>query len=243
MPLTPTFCQRVQSLYRATMGTETAAELLYSLIRFARPQRLIEIGAGYTTLFILQALADNVSCWRREARAVKNVTSDESVEIAGLLLADYYMTAYSPCLVAIDDLSHPKTAAPDVQTVAKELGLSQYLKWFSSDFATLLPSLRPESGPFDLAWLDCGSYKNYATFIRTLWPLMNEDGGLFLVHSTETNLEGQNFIHHMKLRQATTDFRNFELCSLLEPHKLRQNSIAIFRITKLLRERCYSLRA
>ena len=35
--------------------------LLYSLIRFVKPRRVLEVGAGYTSLWILQALADNES--------------------------------------------------------------------------------------------------------------------------------------------------------------------------------------
>jgi hypothetical protein len=31
----------------------------YSLVRFHKPRRVLEVGAGYTTLFILQALRDN----------------------------------------------------------------------------------------------------------------------------------------------------------------------------------------
>lgn len=41
------------------MGVENMGPLLYSLIRFVKPRRILEVGAGYTTLFILQALKDN----------------------------------------------------------------------------------------------------------------------------------------------------------------------------------------
>ena len=43
------------------MGVENMGPMLYALVRFLKPRRLLEVGAGYTTLFILQALADNAA--------------------------------------------------------------------------------------------------------------------------------------------------------------------------------------
>ena len=45
--------------YRSQMGTENVAPLLRSLIRMVRPQRVLEIGAGYTTPFLLDGLEKN----------------------------------------------------------------------------------------------------------------------------------------------------------------------------------------
>lgn len=36
------------------------ARTRYALVRFSKPQRVLEVGAGYTSLFLLQALQDNV---------------------------------------------------------------------------------------------------------------------------------------------------------------------------------------
>ena len=38
------------------MGAENLGPLLYTLVRFIKPQSVLEVGAGYTTLFLLQAL-------------------------------------------------------------------------------------------------------------------------------------------------------------------------------------------
>ena len=59
MPLDQEFLAVAQKAYSSTMGTENMAPLLYSLARFTRPRNVLEIGAGYTTLFLLQAMADN----------------------------------------------------------------------------------------------------------------------------------------------------------------------------------------
>eukprot|EP01052_Picozoa_sp_SAG31_P020800 SAG31_NODE_1580_length_7835_cov_4.074457_1_plen_229_part_00 len=49
----------VRPLYDQHMGVENMGPLLYTIVRFTKRTRLLEVGAGYTTLYILQALADN----------------------------------------------------------------------------------------------------------------------------------------------------------------------------------------
>ena len=43
------------------MGAENLGPLLYSYVRFTKPARVLEVGAGYTSMFILQALRDNAA--------------------------------------------------------------------------------------------------------------------------------------------------------------------------------------
>ena len=45
--------------YRTGMGTESVGPLLRSLVRMVRPNRILEIGAGYTTPFLLEGLEKN----------------------------------------------------------------------------------------------------------------------------------------------------------------------------------------
>ena len=46
---------------------------------------------------------------------------------------------------------------------------------------------------------------------------------------------------HMLLRQATDAFNKYELLSLLEPHKLSQNSLTMIRMTSALLTPIYSM--
>ena len=48
-----------QDHYRKGMGTESVGPLLRSLVRMVRPNRVLEIGAGYTTPFLLEGLEKN----------------------------------------------------------------------------------------------------------------------------------------------------------------------------------------
>ncbi len=60
MAIDKRFLDQVSSLFNPVMGTELISHLLYSLIRSVKPRRVIEVGLGYTTPFMLQALADNI---------------------------------------------------------------------------------------------------------------------------------------------------------------------------------------
>jgi hypothetical protein len=53
------FLNAVKPLYDLHMGAENLGPLLYSFARFVKPARVLEVGAGYTSAFLLQALCDN----------------------------------------------------------------------------------------------------------------------------------------------------------------------------------------
>ena len=45
--------------FRPGMGTEVVAPFLRSMVQLLRPNRVLEIGSGYTTPFLLEALVNN----------------------------------------------------------------------------------------------------------------------------------------------------------------------------------------
>ena len=49
------FLAACRPAHAAAMGAENVGHLLYSLLRFMKPRNVVEIGAGYTTLWLLQA--------------------------------------------------------------------------------------------------------------------------------------------------------------------------------------------
>ena len=65
------FLEMCRPLHAQHMGCENMGPLLYSLIRFVKPRRVLEVGAGYTSIWILQALADNDAELASCARAVE----------------------------------------------------------------------------------------------------------------------------------------------------------------------------
>ena len=53
---TAEFQKCIEKLSSSSMGTENMGPLLYALIKFSRPHRVLEVGSGLTTIYILAAL-------------------------------------------------------------------------------------------------------------------------------------------------------------------------------------------
>ena len=78
-----------EEFYRKGMGTENVGSFLRSLIQMVRPNKILEIGAGYTTPFILEAVVNN-----------------ERIFNEGNLKESYFKNYnYTPKLVVIDDIN------------------------------------------------------------------------------------------------------------------------------------------
>lgn len=225
------FLDKVEPLYSPRMGTENMAPLLHSLICFSRPQRLLEIGAGYTTPFMAQALRDVSQSWRTENLQTGNPN----------MVEEHYAENYSPKILCIDNHTLPGSTSAKVQLLMSDLGLDDLVEFVEADFTTYSEKIENSFLPLDFVWFDCGALKEYFMFFHNYWKFVNPKGGLLLMHSTLTNLEIATFLKSIKLSQATTDFDNIEILSLLEPHKKAQNSVTLFRKTVEPQESLYSL--
>jgi hypothetical protein len=88
-------------------------------------------------------------------------------------------------------------------------------------------------GRVDLLWLDFGDGDRLDEILITkgYWNLIDPNGGLLLVHSTVTNNASRQWLARMKQLAicGNNDYGPFELISLMEPHKMRKNSVSIFR--------------
>ena len=231
MTFTKEFLEKVEPLYSPKMGTENMAPLLHSLIKFHRPQRLLEVGAGYTTPFIAQALRDVTESREVEARDADNPNH----------VVEHYTEPYAPKLLCIDNHTLPDSTSAKVQSLMGELGLDDLVEFVNADFTTYTDEIDQSFLPLDFVWFDCGALKEYFLFFNNFWRYVNPKGGLLLMHSTLTNLEISTFIKSIKLLQATSDFNNIEIMSLLEPHKKSQNSVTMFRRTTEVEETLYTI--
>lgn len=234
----------------ARMGTELMAPLLYCLARSLRARTVLEIGAGATTLALLRALADNRADvlreteqlrakqdrydpdWRRGPAAMRG---QEGAVLSWLLAdpplvnPDYYETGYAPRCVSIDDGSSPYSAATGVRAAAERAGLDGLLAQHAADFRAVAPALAAEGVRFDLAWFDCGGYPEYRDFLRLYWDLVEPDGGLIVMHYTLTVPNHERAIAELTEEGRRGERGRFEILSLLEPHKLMQNSCTLIR--------------
>jgi predicted O-methyltransferase YrrM len=254
MPLDGEFLRAVAPLRSADMGTELMGPLLYSLIRSTRPVRLLEVGMGYTTPFILAALADNAADAERERQALVDKTTDAVIRLSGaggterpqviddwvradpaLARPAFYHAPHAPRLHAIDLLNHPTTTAGRVQDVVERLGLERFLALHLGDFRGMSAAVASTATPLDFVWFDCGGPAEYVDFLAEYWDLVAETGGVLVLHMTlHDPAIGDAVLHDLRSKQARHPGA-IEMLSLCEPHKVTQASFTMVRKTARFR--------
>jgi len=250
MALDAQFIQIAQSAfdpYVPDSGTEHMAPLLYSLARMVRPETVVEFGSGYTTLFLLRALADNAVDVDTERRLLREKTlAVFGEDSSDLLLGDgktdaramhwyssggkacavdpgYYINAYCPRLFSFERQSadHPYTKAMrDTVSALEHQGI--FVPFYDAMFSA--KALPREAFPIDLAWNDDTAYRE---FFGELWDALNPRGGIFVFHNVPACEEWWLAIEWMKEQRAAAG--DLEVLILQEPHKLNQNGCAILR--------------
>ena len=240
MPLNSKFQETVQDLLVPGMGTENIGPLLYSLVRMTRSWRILEVGLGYTTPFLAQALLDTAREFEADTEILSN--PDGNAARLGVLSTDYYLQSYGGLLHAIDDYSIEGSSAPKVLDILARLNLNGIVKVYDGDFRGMSQRMDQSTLPLDLVWYDCGGVEEYVDFLHEYWPVINPNRGLLLLHYTywnaskthngvtETQLIMGSIANEIKRQQAKAgDKAKFEVLSLVEPHKTRQGSVTMVR--------------
>jgi len=229
------FLKIVKPLYDSHMGTENMAPLLYSLVRFVKPRHILEIGAGYTSIFLLQALKDNMLEMKKFKKLSDvgkcTIPLNSTVEIDQCVEDEVEKRSEAGILHTVDDLSHPGETASKVQAAAKKLGSRQHLQLHIKDAWGFSQEMDSDV-MLDMIWLDFGAGSRLEEFFDKWWPRLNPNGGLLMVHSSLTNAATRQFLVNY---QASDDSESkdrlgeFDLWGLLEPHKKYQNSFSVFQ--------------
>ena len=189
--------------YRPGFGTENVAPFLRSIVQMLRPNRVLEIGAGYTTPFLLEALVNN-----------ERVFNDGN-------LKEEYLSSYNydPKLVVIDDMS--------LGDLSKRAGMnnllnSKYINFFEGLFQGKAKQLQEKYGLFDFVWFDCGDHNVYEEFFSEYWDICSS---YIICHFTyyngKPNLKMKSILDGIKGDPFIID--------IVEPHKKRQGSITIIK--------------
>ena len=189
--------------FRPGMGTEVVAPFLRSMVQLLRPNRVLEIGAGYTTPFLLEGLVNN-----------QQVFDD------GNLDNRYFQNyVYEPRLVIIDDMSLGELKGkPGMDMIID----SPYVEFVQGLFQGKRNQIEKEYGNFDFVWFDCGGPIEYENFIREYW---NYCSNYILFHFTYSN--GKPNLNHKIIRENINE--NIIIFDIVEPHKKRQGSITILK--------------
>lgn len=240
----PAFLHHVRPLYNPHMGVENAGQLLYSLVRFTKSRKIVEVGAGYTTLFLLQALKDNED----EMKRIVDLEKD-----GRLRLLDYpfgiaskleeWDTAPVSSLLCIDNCEHQKETASGAVGVARTLGLDSYLEFLRGDAFDALDTHFSETESIDLLWCDFGVGSRMKEYAGSVWKYIRP-GGFLCCHSTLTNRRTREWLERIR-QQADEEYTGipsgeYVEVSLLEPHKRYQNSITVLQKRIRFEEPIYS---
>lgn len=232
----PDFQHVVTRLRVPEMGTDVVAPLLVNLIHLLRPRRVLEVGMGYTTPFLVAALADLREQVAAEARALAAKTErhlagglrDEWLnEEPALAAPAFHLRPYAPRLVAVDDLSNPFSSAGQVLEVLRDLSVDELVTVVNSDVRECAAKLPPEYDVIDFAWVDAWEC---LYFFEHFWERINPDGGVLLMHYLMTYPEGEAILRYLRQFQRLNP-GELEMVNLLESHKLTQNSVTMLRRT------------
>lgn len=242
MTLNERFCAAVRPLLNPGMGTEHVAPLLYSWLRMTKPHTCLEIGRGYTTPFLAQALEDNRAESAADAALLRAPTSTDAARSrASILLPDYHQTELAiGHLISVDDESQRKGLSPSVADTLATLGLAERVTLVQADFRSATRGKLGTVEDIDFVWFDCGGPAEAVTAINQLWPRVSDDHGVLALHYTYFRFEDRGglepinhlvatpLLNELKKRQAQAP-NAFELMSLLEPNKQHQGSLTLLR--------------
>ena len=192
-------------------GTEKVGPFLGSLVELARPQKILEIGFGYTTPFLLEGLKN----------CVNGLVWDGNCD------KDYLDKPYDPKFVVIDDQSlEEKSERKDFRR--DSLVNDDLVDFIEGDFKSASVKDRVKSDypdGFDLVWFDCGGPNEYQWFIDNWWDDMVNEYALF--HFTyfrgELNNNGK-IIDNLSGQLSRMD--------IVEPHKFKQGSVTMLKKDK-----------
>ena len=245
-------------LLKPKMGTENVGPLLYSLIQKVRPEKVLEVGLGYSTAFISEGLSKVKSNFDKESKILSKIHNkmenikENELSIARTLNPEYYVKPYNPVHICIDDFSLKDTNA---QLVLEELKKNNLLKQtfiIKSDFRGKSKEILNKFGKINFVWFDCGGPKEYRDFINEYWELIENDSYLlfhftfsylFKISDFEENvnekvgkmMENKNHaaiyakVKDEILLTLNNKKKKYEIISLVEPHKYRQSSVTIVK--------------
>jgi len=189
--------------YRKTMGTENVGPLLRALVQMVRPQRILEVGAGYTTPFLLDGLKVN-----------EELFDDGNLDPR---YERWYKSNNDPRLIVIDTNPLPQLN-------------SKYVEHIQGKFQGKSQELFEKYGKFDMIWFDCGGPEEYQDFLAEYWNICSHymifHYTYFQGHPTSNiDIISSSIDGWARLYGAN----NVQRIDIVEPHKVEQGSITMLK--------------
>lgn len=216
------------------MGTENASSLLTVLVQMHRPQTVLEIGAGDSTIALARALENAVSAWAEDRRVLD---APEWSERVALLDPSHVPSRYEPRLITIDDFSGEGTSAELAWSRLRAAGIQpNTVEFVEQDFFTIPDDAWKVWGPLDLVWIDAGTPADDVRFVTQIWDKVRPGG--YLVLHEPTMLTTVDRSPHTVLETVRSPLweelssrvgEDFELITLPEAHKYRQSGVGLIR--------------
>jgi hypothetical protein len=181
-----------------------------------RPYKILEIGLGYSSLFIAKSIDDI----RKEDLTKEPFFTPEKVT------EGYWVHSgptYVPMFTVVDNQRY--AGCEKIIQVLKEEEMDQYISLVEMDAREYVTNT---SGNFDMVWLDFGprSAAEYHFYYKSFLDRLNP-GGCIIIHSTVSNYKARLFLTELKLSlQSNPDL---ELMTFVEPHKKQQSSFTIIK--------------
>ena len=189
--------------FRIGMGTENVGPLLRTLVQMIRPQRILEVGAGYTTPFFLDGLKAN-----------EELFDDGNLDPS---YKKWYESNNDPRLIVIDTDPLPQLN-------------SKYVEHIQGKFQGKSQELFEKYGEFDMIWFDCGVAQDYQDFLAEYWNICSH---YMIFHYTFFQGKATDSIDMISGAIAgwtrLMGESNVQRIDILEPHKAGQGSITMLR--------------
>ena len=210
--------------------TENVGPFIYSTIKTIRPKKILEIGAGYTSIFFAKALKEIEEEDSFDLQLLKDQKSDPKWERRQRLLNKNYQFGSDSKLIIVDNFSKEKhdTARP-VDNAIKKLHLNKYIDFVEADGMDLqkINEMISNNLPLDFVFLDFGAGAALPILFKFYFEKINSFGGYIMVHSTLTNAMHRLWLAELKLKYSNDS--SVEIMSFLEPNKFMQNSFTLIK--------------
>jgi predicted O-methyltransferase YrrM len=202
--MTEEFLTSIEHLKDDLAGTENICFLLYAMIKMLKPKNVLELGVGYTTPFILQAIRENTEEFEKMSNKIQQGCYDGHVRNSNFL---HYQTVPAYTYTGVDDMSQ-ETVSNTIEYIKKQNDISTVLHL--DNYNTL-----PEGKQYDFIWIDCGDFDDYVNILNNFTDMF-EDNSYILIHNTA----------HTPLHRISN------MLEIVEPNKDNQNSVSILRYNK-----------